>query len=199
MDYYVEQLKMLIEQNGGIVSAGDMQKAGIDRLCLYESLKKGILLKEFHGNYVLADDQPDEFRAIQSRSDKLIFSHGTALYLHGVSDKVPHDLDITVPQGDNVSRIKKCYENTKFHYCKKELWNLGITTLKTPQGYEVKACDLERCICDLIRNKKNIDTQIYTQAMKEYFGNMCNPRKIIKYARCFKMEQKIRTYMEVLG
>lgn len=199
MDYYVEQLKMLIEQNGGIVSAGDMQKAGIDRLCLYESLKKGILLKEFHGNYVLADDQPDEFRAIQSRSDKLIFSHGTALYLHGVSDKVPHDLDITVPQGDNVSRIKKCYENTKFHYCKKELWNLGITTLKTPQGYEVKAYDLERCICDLIRNKKNIDTQIYTQAMKEYFGNMCNPRKIIKYARCFKMEQKIRTYMEVLG
>lgn len=199
MDYYVEQLKMLIEQNGGIVSAGDMQKAGIDRLCLYESLKKGILLKEFHGNYVLADDQPDEFRAIQSRSDKLIFSHGTALYLHGVSDKVPHDLDITVPQGDNVSRIKKCYENTKFHYCKKELWDLGITTLKTPQGYEVKAYDLERCICDLIRNKKNIDTQIYTQAMKEYFGNMCNPRKIIKYARCFKMEQKIRTYMEVLG
>lgn len=199
MDYYVEQLKMLIEQNGGIVSAGDVQKAGIDRLCLYESLKKGILLKEFHGNYVLADDQPDEFRVIQSRSDKLIFSHGTALYLHGVSDKVPHDLDITVPQGDNVSRIKKCYENTKFHYCKKELWNLGITTLKTPQGYEVKAYDLERCICDLIRDKKNIDTQIYTQAMKEYFGNMCNPRKIIKYARCFKMEQKIRTYMEVLG
>ncbi|MEE0106575.1 MAG: type IV toxin-antitoxin system AbiEi family antitoxin domain-containing protein [Lachnospiraceae bacterium] len=199
MDYYVDQLKMLIEQNGGIVSAGDMQKAGIDRVCLYESLKKGILLKESHGNYVLADDQPDEFKIIQSRSDKLIFSHGTALYLHGISDRVPHDLDITVSQGNNVSRIKKCYENTKFHYCKKELWDLGITTLKTPQGYEVKAYDLERCICDLIRDKKNIDTQIYTQAMKEYFGNMCNPRKIIKYARCFKLEQKIRTYMEVLG
>lgn len=190
---------MLIEQNGGIVSAGDMQKAGIDRVCLYESLKKGILLKESHGNYVLADDQPDEFKIIQSRSDKLIFSHGTALYLHGISDRVPHDLDITVSQGNNVSRIKKRYENTKFHYCKKELWDLGITTLKTPQGYEVKAYDLERCICDLIRDKKNIDTQIYTQAMKEYFGNMCNPRKIIKYARCFKLEQKIRTYMEVLG
>ncbi len=85
MDYYVDQLKMLIEQNGGIVSAGDMQKAGIDRVCLYESLKKGILLKESHGNYVLADDQPDEFKIIQSRSDKLIFSHGTALYLHGIS------------------------------------------------------------------------------------------------------------------
>lgn len=76
---------------------------------------------------------------------------------------------------------------------------MGITTLKTPQGYEVRAYDLERCICDLIRDKKNIDTQIYTQAMKEYFGNMCNPRKIVKYARSFKVEQKIRTYMEVFG
>ena len=63
----------------------------------------------------------------------------------------------------------------------------------------MKAYDLERCICDLIRNKKNIDVQIYTQTLKEYFCRQCNPRKIIKYARKFNLEQKVRTYMEVLG
>lgn len=199
MDYYVDQLRILIEQNGGIVSAGEIRKAGIDRVLLYDSLEKGIILKESHGNYVLSDEQPDEFRVIQSRSDKLIFSHGTALFLHGMSDRVPHNLDITVPQGDNVSRIKKSYEHTKFHYCKKELWDLGIVTLKSPQGYDVKAYDLERCICDLIRDKKRIDAQVYTQALKEYFSGMCNPRKLVKYARRFNLEQKVRTYMEVLG
>ena len=199
MDYYVDRLKLLIEQNGGIVSAQTIQRAGIDRMLLYDSLEKGIVMKESHGNYVLADEQPDEIRVIQSRSDKLIFSHGTAVFLHGISDRVPHYLDITVPQGDNVSRIKQHYEHTKFHYCKKELWDLGITTLKTPQGYDVKAYDLERCICDLIRNKKNIDVQIYTQTLKEYFCRQCNPRKIIKYARRFNLEQKVRTYMEVIG
>lgn len=199
MDYYIDDLKILIEQNGGIVSAGEIQKAGIDRVHLYESLKKGIIIKESHGNYILADEQPDEFRIIQSRSDKLIFSHGTALFLHGLSDRVPHNLDLTVPQGDNVSRIKKSYENTRFHYCKKELWDLGIVTLKSPQGYEVKVYDLERCICDLIRDKKIIDVQVFTQALKEYFGGQCNPRKIIKYAKVFNLEQKVRTYMEVLG
>ena len=199
MDYYVEQLKMLIEQNGGIVSAGDVQKAGIDRLCLYESLKKGTVLKEFHGNYVLADDQPDEFRVIQSRSDKLIFSHGTALYLHGVSDKVPHDLDITVPQGDNVSRIKKCYENTKFHYCKKELWNLGITTLKTPQGYDVKAYDLERCICDLIKEKDKFEVQTFQTAMKSYMRSSDKElTKLLSYAYKLNMKDEIMKYIEVM-
>ena len=50
-----------------------------------------------------------------------------------------------------------------------------------------------------IIDKKGIDAQIYTQALKEYFGGKCNPRKIIKYARQFNLEPKVRTYMEVLG
>ena len=122
MDYYIDHIKLLIEQNGGIVSAQDIQNAGIDRALIYDSLAKGIILKESHGNYILAGEQPDEFRVVQNRSGKLLFSHGTALFLHGISDRVPHDLDLPVPHGDNVSRIKKDYVNTKFHYCKKELW-----------------------------------------------------------------------------
>ena len=107
MDYIYKDLKILIERNEGIISAGELLKAGVDRVKLYELLAKGILAKESHGNYVLADDEPDEYLIIQKRSDKLIYSHGTALFLHGMSDRVPHVLDITVPQGDNVSRIKK--------------------------------------------------------------------------------------------
>ena len=198
MDYSIESLKMIIDSNDGIVSAKQLADKGVSRIALYQALLSGSIKKESHGNYVLADNQPDEYRMIQNRSPKMIYSHGTALFLHGLSDRVPHELDITVPQGDNVSRIKKDYENTRFHYCKKDLWDLGITDAKTPQGYEVKIYDLERCICDLIRDKKSVDTQIYTQAMKEYFSGRCNPRKIVKYARQFNIESKVRTYMEVL-
>ena len=57
---------------------------------------------------------------------------------------------------------------------------------------------MERGICDLIRDKKSIDAQVYTQAIKEYFNRTCNPRKLIKYARQFNLEQRVRTYREVL-
>ena len=197
MDYSIESLKMIIESNDGIASAKQLADKGVSRLVLYQYLISGLIAKESHGNYVIADNQPDEYRAIQNRSPKMIYSHGTALFLHGLSDRVPHELDITVPQGDNVSRIKRDYENTRFHYCKKAVWDLGIVDAVTPQGYEVKIYDLERCICDLIRDKKSVDTQIYTQAMKEYFSTKCNPRKIVKYARQFNIESKVRTYMEV--
>jgi predicted transcriptional regulator of viral defense system len=198
MEYSIESLKMIIESNDGIASAKQLTDKGVSRLALYQGLISGMIVKESHGKYVIADNQPDEYRTIQNRSPKMIYSHGTALFLHGLSDRVPHELDITVPQGDNVSRIKRDYENTRFHYCKKELWDLGIVDAVTPQGYEVKIYDLERCICDLIRDKKSVDLQIYTQAMKEYFSGKCNPRKIVKYARQFNIESKVRTYMEVL-
>ncbi len=198
MDYIDDNLKILIEGQGGVVSAGDLMQAGVDRVKLYELLAKGVLRKESHGHYSLAEDEPDEYSIIQKRSDKLIFSHGTALYLHGMSDRIPHEIDITVPQGDNVSRIKKSNPHTRFHYCKKELWRLGITDVKTPMGYSVKAYDPERCICDIIRDKNNIDRQIYIQAVQEYFRHKCNPRRIIKYSKEFNIESKVRNYMEVL-
>jgi len=198
MDYSVDVIKAVIESFGGIASASQLSENGISRLILYHGLLSGVISKESHGNYVVTDNQPDEYTMIQNRSEKMIFSHATALYLHGLSDRVPHELDITVPQGDNVSRIKRDYENTKFHYCKKDIWNLGIIDAVTPQGYTVKIYDVERCICDLIRDKKSVDNQIYTQAIKEYFSGKYNPRKIVKYARQFNIESKVRTYMEVL-
>ena len=198
MDYTYDSLRILIEKQGGVVSSGDLIKAGVDRMMLYTLLAQGVLRKESHGNYVLADDEPDEYRIIQNRSEKLIYSHGTALFLHGMSDRVPHVLDITVPQGDNVSRIKKDYQGTRFHYCKKELWDLGITNVNTPQGYSVRVYDPERCICDLIKDRDNVDKQIFIQALQEYFRGKCNPRKILKYAKAFNIESKVRNYMEVL-
>ncbi|MBO4749775.1 MAG: type IV toxin-antitoxin system AbiEi family antitoxin domain-containing protein [Lachnospiraceae bacterium] len=198
MEYFYDNLKALIEKNGGIISAGDLQRAGVDRIKLYALLANETLLKESHGNYVLAEDEPDEYKVIQNRSEKLIYSHGTALFLHGMSDRVPHVLDITVPQGDNVSKIKKAYQNTKFHYCKKELWDLGIMNVNTPMGYNVRVYDPERCICDMIKDKENIDRQIYVQAIQEYFRSKCNPRKVIRYAKALNVESKVRNYMEIL-
>jgi hypothetical protein len=66
-------------------------------------------------------------------------------------------------------------------------------------GANVRVYDKERCICDLIRDKRNIDTQLYIQAVKEYFKSGCNARKILKYGKIFGVEEKLRTYMEVLS
>ncbi len=45
----------------------------------------------------------------------------------------------------------------KFHYVKKDIWNLGITNTDTAMGNKVMLYDKERCICDLIMVKNEVD------------------------------------------
>ncbi|MBR3917280.1 MAG: abortive infection protein, partial [Clostridia bacterium] len=109
-----------------------------------------------------------------------------------------HIFDITLPRGTNVSRLKKDNINLRCHYVDKELYEIGITETVSPQGARVKLYDKERCICDLIRNKDQVDIQIYTQAIKCYFKSNPDSRKLLKYGKVFGIVDKIRTYMEVL-
>ena len=185
-------------ENDGIIRTRDVEEMGIYRGYLKDMVDSGSLVRESKGIYTVTSDTPDEYSLIQSRSDRLIFSYGTALYLLGMSDCVPSIIDVTVPQGYNVSRIKKSYPSIRFQYVKPDVLFEGVKTVITPQGYRVKVYDEERCLCDLIKDKKKIDKQLFTQAVKEYFAGSHSARKLLKMAKLFGVEDDIRMYMEVL-
>ena len=185
-------------ENDGIIRTRDVEEMGIYRGYLKDMVDSGSLVRESKGIYTVTSDTPDEYSLIQSRSDRLIFSYGTALYLLGMSDCVPSIIDVTVPQGYNVSRIKKSYPSIRFHYVKPDVLFEGVKTVITPQGYRVKVYDEERCLCDLIIDKKKIDKQLFTQAVKEYFAGSHSARKLLKMAKLFGVEDDTRMYMEVL-
>ena len=82
---------------------------------------------------------------------------------------------------------------------KEELYEIGITEIKTPYGNKVKVYDLERTICDIIRNKKKIEIALFTDAMKRYADRKDrNSIKLHKYAKIFNIEDELRKYLEVL-
>lgn len=199
IDKNLEKIKKIADSSDGIFKTEQLERVGLYRRILKPYVDQGILIKESKGIYTFSDNLIDDYKVIQTRSKKVVFSYGTALYLLGMSDRVPHVIDVTVPQGYNVSRIKKDFPQIRFHYVKRELWDLGIVSAKAPMGSKVYIYDKERCICDLIRDKNQVDMQLYTQAIKEYFRIDNNVRKIIKYGKIFGIESKIRTYIEVLG
>ena len=193
-----DKIQNKASENDGIIRTRDVEEMGIYRGYLKDMVDSGSLVRESKGIYTVTSDTPDEYSLIQSRSDRLIFSYGTALYLLGMSDCVPSIIDVTVPQGYNVSRIKKSYPSIRFHYVKPDVLFEGVKTVITPQGYRVKVYDEERCLCDLIKDKKKIDKQLFTQAVKEYFAGSHSARKLLKMAKLFGVEDDTRIYMEVL-
>lgn len=197
-DNTFEILESIGSKTAGILTTKQIEDAGIYRGLIRKFVEDGILVKESKGLYSLASEYPDEYVLLQSRSTKMIFSYGTALYLWGMSDRIPHTIDVTVPQGCNLSKIKRDNDKVRFHYVKSDKWDIGLTETQTNLGNTVKLYDKERCICDLIMIKKEIDKQLYVQALKEYFSGNYNARKIIKYGRIFNIEEKVRDYMEIL-
>lgn len=131
-------------------------------------------------------------------SNKLFFSYATALFLHGLSDRVPGIIDVSLPQGYNASRIKRSYPMIRVHYVQPNFIDFETDEIMTPQGYRVKLYTQERCICELIKNPESVDKQVYTQAIKQYFGELKSPRKLMRVAKQFKIEDKVQKYLEVL-
>lgn len=198
MDPIWNRIEEVAQGNNGFIRTAQVEQLGISRPMLKKYSDAGKLERIRKGLYVLAGEIADEYALLQVRSKFAVFSYGTALFLWGLSDRVPHVYDITLPRGANVNSLKKDVSNLRCHYVQQEIYELGITQVQSPQGAVVKAYDRERCICDLIRDKDQVDMQLYSQAMKDYFKSKPNHRKLLKYGRVFGVEEKIRTYMEVL-
>lgn len=195
---YLKELELLCNMNNGYIRTSQIESIGIKRPTIRKLIEKNILEKISNGIYVLSGDLSDEYALFQSHSSIAVFSHGTALFLWGLSDRVPHSYDVTVPQGTNVSHLKRDYPDINCHYVKTDVYYLGITTTKTPQGAIVKLYDRERCICDLVKNREKSDSQLYSQAINDFFKLKTDSRKLLNYSKALKIEEDIRTYMEVL-
>lgn len=198
MDQIWKKINKLAKLNNGFFRTTQIEKLGISRPMIRKYINEGKLEKIRKGIYIITSDIPDEFALLQEQCQVAIFSYGTALFLWGLSDRTPHLYEITLPKGQNISILKRDNPKLKSHYLPKEFYKIGITKINSPQGGVVKLYDRERCICDIIRNKNQMDMQIYTQAIKEYFKNNPDKRKLLKYAKSFGIEDKVRTYMEVL-
>ena len=129
----------------------------------------------------------------------MVFSFHTALYLLGFNDRTPNIFHISVPQGYNVKHIKQKCSHIKVHYVKRDLLYVGAIEIKTPLGSQVKCYNMERCICDIVSERKSVDKQIFTDAIIGYFKSRDkNIRNLIKYSKLLGIEDEIRKYMEVL-
>jgi len=194
----LESLKKIVRDNGYLYTK-DVTKAGIRREYLKKYLDRGSLIRESRGIYSFADSMSDEFALLQSRCKKGIFSYGTALYFHGLSDRFPQMISMTVPKNYNVFYLKEELLHVEFHRIKPSLWDIGIIEINSPQGGKIKIYNKERCICDIIRNRKRTDPQIFAQALKGYFASKDRDNiQLIEYAKKFHIENKVQEYMEIL-
>ena len=192
-----EKIKELLEASpDGTITAEQVTAAGLHRSILQELVENGELYRFGRGLYVRNNVWEDDFYLLQRKYGRGIYSHDTALYLLGYSDRAPAQYTMTFPKGYTSPSLTQ--ESINIKRVVQKNYYFGVIELQSPCGNPIRADDLERTLCDILRGSGS-DIQIVGVAMKKYAASReKDMHKVMQYAAQLCVKPKVLRYMEVL-
>ena len=190
------KLLELAKQNNGYVFTKDLSQNKIAKDYLKFAIEDGILEKVARGIYIESDKFVDLLYVYQMNYSKVVFSSFTSAYLWNLTTR---DTEIVYGATPLNYFAKGSRNNTVLVRENDDIYNLGITTIKTMFGNIVKCHDIHRTICDLFSDKYVGDKFVQVEALKKYIKlpNKDTVR-LMKYAKVLGVDKQLREKLEVL-
>lgn len=188
----------LFSRFNGTISQKEAKAYGINPTTLNRMVEKNEIEQLYNGIYVLKDAMPDQFFAVQQKLSRGVFSHETALFLHGLTDLNVGEMDMTFPKGYNRKGLTEDYPVIP-HWAKKDHYELGVERVFTPSQNRVNATNMEKTICDIWTKRYNADISIRNTALKNYLSRDNKDLRLLrKYMRTLDVRDELYTALEVL-
>ncbi|WP_302968911.1 AbiEi antitoxin N-terminal domain-containing protein [uncultured Varibaculum sp.] len=190
-------LDKLVDAGNGYLTTAQVLESGISKPTLASYVKEQNLRRVGHGIYLVNDAWEDSLYQLQLLNKKVVFSHETALFLQGLMEREPARICVTVPAGYNATHLRK--RGVRVTQEKAETYGVGACSVRTNFGNPVCAYDMDRTLCDIIKNKASMDVQVFQYAMKQYMvSNKKNLNRLGGYAKNLGIESQVRIYTEVM-
>jgi predicted transcriptional regulator of viral defense system len=194
----IDKLRQIMKSRQGLLLTSDLANFNIPRTYLSIMEQTGEIERVSRGVYrSAATFIEDELFSFQSKYRSTIFSHETALYLHNLTDRTPLTYSISVPTGYHSHFLNS--SGYKIFYVNRDVFGIGVVSMNTPHGNKVRATDLERTICDIVRSRSQIDIQVRNEALKHYAKHKGrNLDQLYTYAKRLRVQTIVREYLEIL-
>lgn len=194
-----EKIVKFVKKKNNVITIKEFKDAKIGFYHINKLIEDNYISRIGKGLYGKTDSFEDEYFIIQNRYKNAIFSYNTALFFINKTEVTPNIIDITIPNDYNVNTID--IKQIRVHYTSRANINLGVIKVKSPFGNTMKAYNLERTICDIVKNesKSGLDIEQRNKVIKRAFANNeIDGTTLIQYAKKLKCEKKIRAIMEVM-
>lgn len=192
-----EIMDNLIRKNNGYFLTSEAVAEGISKTYVAEYIRKNSLERVAHGVYISDYAWFDYLYIIMLRNKEVVFSHESALAIHGLMEREAPGIMLTVNRRYNASHLRKM--GCTVYTVKQELYDMGLTEGTTFYGNIVRLYDIDRTICDIIKYKRKIEPQTYLTAIKEYMrSSQKNINNLMKYAKALGVDKTVRLYAEVM-
>ena len=192
-----EKITDILERQRGVITSRQITAAGVSRQMTSLYVNAGLLERVESGLFVTPDGVVDDLFVLSMKVPHGVFSHGTALFLNGITDRTPFEATMTIRNDrvltQSLRKIVKCF------YCAGPLLDLGRVRRKTPMGNEVETYDCERTVCDLIRSRDRLDDELVLDGLRQYAAQKDkNVARLGEYAKALGILEDVRRTMEVV-
>lgn len=197
----LDELVSYIDAEGGVAYSSQLKGAGFSAGLISYVSEAGHIDRISRGIYCTPDVFEDDFLVIGARWRKCIFSHNSALYLNGLSDRLPSAQSVTVPRGYNPVRLIEDFPGIQIHWVRPDVYELGATNIMTPSGNRVRCYKPERSIAELIRQRKlsGVDAQLVRDAIGGYFNSREKDlHELARMCEVLGVRRELQVYLEVL-
>lgn len=186
-----EKVLEIAKRNNGVVLTKQVTEEKIPRVVLMNMVDEEILFPVQRGIYVTDEGYVDDFYLLQARFPKGIFSHETALYLQGFSDRAPIVPTMTFRYGTSTTRMKgeirPVIVSSDFE--------LGLIEIEK-NGSRILVYNVERTLVDLLKPRYDTDFEQFIPAMKRYATSKNKDiNKLFRYAQHFGLEVEMQKYI----
>ena len=103
-----------IKKNNNMITTSQVLSLGYSKQLLTNYVKEGLLERCRQGVYILPNTVHDDMYTIMLRSDRIVFSHDTALFLNGLSERTPFLHTVTIPT--NIMQLRLHIEADAFAF-----------------------------------------------------------------------------------
>ena len=193
---FMDIIKQLMNANNGMLSTRMIEPLNISRQYLSVMERNNDIERISRGIYLAPSAFEDSYFLFQQKYKKAIFSHMNALYFYGMTEEFPYNFTVTVPQRYHVNTVNdKC----DVFYVSDDIYEIGIIEVETPGGNKVRAYDIERCICDIIRSKNRMDFEQVKFSIREYIKRKDKDLiKLSRYAGILGIREEVMDFISML-
>lgn len=196
MDYRQKIIDQ-INLNKGYITTRELDKLNINRFYLSSLEKEGVIERIKRGLYKdinhVNENEIEEVARIVPNGVLCLVS---ALEYYGMTTTIPAEYSIAIPKKSKI--MLPDYPPIKLHYFIDKYYSMGIKS-EFKSGVNIKVYSIEKTICDLIRYKSKIGSDIIIEAIKNYMKRSDRDIQLLmNFAKKTKTFDVIKKYLEVL-
>ena len=199
MEQKAERLLNYFKTHGGIARFSSIIKSEFHPDTLSALEKEGKIEKIARGLYRVAHytfgSYPD-FVVVSLQAPRGTVCLISALAFHEATNEIPGYVDIAIPTGTRVNRIK--YPPVRFYRFSVKTWNAGVEVHQVG-GHKIRVYNLAKTIADCFKFRNRIGVNVARDALKIAITEKgIKPQDIMKYAKICRVHKIIKPMLETI-